>query len=117
MLAARHHLRKESDITRVYRRGSYGAGGGLFSLKAAPSGRADSRAVVVVSKKINKRAVVRNRIRRRLGAQLAGMWGTVPGGYDIVISVHADLSDTPTEQLSLHLTAALTRAKVIPTKT
>lgn len=114
MLAAKNHLRQEKDITRVYKRGSYGAGGGLLSVKAAPSGRAESRAVVVVSKKINKRAVVRNRIRRRLAAQLADMWGTVAPGYDIVISVHVDVADHSSEQLVLQLGTALKRAKVIP---
>jgi ribonuclease P protein component len=114
MLAAKNHLRKEADITRVYRRGSYGAGGGLLSVKAAPNGRSESRAVVVVSKKINKRAVVRNRIRRRLSAQLAEVWGTVATGYDIVVSVHVDIAELSTEQLARALGTALTRAKVIP---
>jgi len=113
MLAAKNHLRKEADITRVYKRGSYGAGGGLLSVKATPNGHAESRAAIVVSKKINKRAVVRNRIRRRLAAHLADMWGTVATGYDIVISVHVDIADHSTEQLVLQLGTALKRAKVI----
>lgn len=36
------------------------------SVRFAGNGRADYRAAVVVSKKVDKRAVVRNRIRRRL---------------------------------------------------
>jgi ribonuclease P protein component len=114
MLAAKNHLRKETDITRVYKRGSYGAGRGLLSVKAAPNGLPYSRAVVVVSKKINKRAVVRNRIRRRLAAILAAKWGTVALGYDIVVSVHVDIAELSTEQLELQLGTALKRAKVIP---
>ena len=114
MLAAKNHLRKEKDITRVYRRGSYGAGGGLLSVKAAPNGQPESRAVIVVSKKINKRAVVRNRIRRRLAAILASQWGTVASGYDIVVSVHVDIAELESSQLELQLGTALRRAKILP---
>lgn len=117
MLASANHLRKASDITRVYRRGTYGAGGGLFSLKAAPSGQTLSRAVVVVSKKVSKRAVARNRMRRRLAALLQEIWTTVPGGYDIVVSVHtAEVADIPADTLRQKLTSALVAARVTSRK-
>ena len=113
MLAKANHLRKASDITRVYKRGSYGAGGGLFSLKAARTGSAASRAVVVVSKKVAKRAVVRNRIRRRLAAFLQEIWTTVPDGYDIVISVHAaEAAELPANELRGKMAGALRAARV-----
>lgn len=113
MLKSVNHLKKNHDIMRVYRRGAYGSGSGLLSVKAAPNGILHSRAVVVVSKKIDKRAVVRNRIRRRLNGRLAEIWTTVAGGYDIVISVHMDLSELPTQQLATSLNEALSRARVI----
>ena len=82
-------------------------------MKISPNGLAQSRAVVVVSKKIDKRAVIRNRIRRRLTGRLAEIWTTVPSGYDIVVSVHADLSDLPAQEIASTLNAALARARVI----
>jgi len=69
--------------------------------------------VVVVSKKVDKRAVTRNRIRRRLLGALAGQWETVPDGYDIVISVHADISGLPAPRLRELLAQSLRRARVI----
>ena len=113
MLAAANRLRKPHEISRVYKRGVYGGAGGALSVRAAVSGRADSRAVVVVSKKVNKRAVVRNRIRRRLSASLRQLWATVPAGYDIVVSVHSDISGLPTPQLGELLQQALQRARVL----
>lgn len=113
MLAAPYRLRRPADISRVYRRGVYGGANGSLSLKAYAGGNPVSRAVVVVGKKVDKRAVVRNRIRRRLAAQLAGFWATLPLGYDIVISVHTDLRAVPADELHQLLVTALTRARLI----
>ncbi|MDB5178129.1 MAG: ribonuclease protein component [Patescibacteria group bacterium] len=113
MLARPNRLRKAPEIVRVYKKGAYGGASGVLSVKAAPSGRGQSRAVVVVGKKVSKRAVIRNRLRRRLAADLYQRWATVRPGYDIVITVHSDVSDVPAAQLSAHLTQALTRVNLI----
>jgi ribonuclease P protein component len=113
MLARVYRLRKASDIARVYKKGAYGGAGGVLSVKALASGHAHPRAVVVVGKKVSKRAVVRNRIRRRLLGDLESRWQTLRNGYDIVLSVHSDVSELSTEALSGHLTKALARTGVI----
>jgi len=110
VLARANRLRKTADIARVYKRGVYGASHGVLSVKAAPSGRSQSRAVVVVSKKVDKRAVVRNRIRRRLSGELERRWATLRPGYDIVVNVHSDISSLPAAGIQEHLATALTRA-------
>lgn len=112
MLARANRLRSAADIARVYKRGAYGGSGGALSVKAVASGRPAARAVVVVGKKVSKRAVVRNRIRRRLIELLRDRWATVEPGYDIVISVHADISELPTAELTGHLAKAFTRAHI-----
>jgi len=114
MLAAANRLRRAADINRVYKRGVYGSAEGQLSLKATANHLPASRAVVVVGKKVDKRAVVRNRIRRRLVALLRDQWGTLPAGYDIVISVHANLSEQPPARLQTLLTTALQRARLVP---
>jgi len=111
MLAASNRLRKAYDITRVYRRGRYG-GSGLLSVKVLATGRPESRATVVVAKKISKRAVVRNRIRRRLAGILRDEWQTVRPGYDIVVTVHQDIAEESAKTLQEGLTAALMRSGV-----
>ena len=83
-----------------------------MSVKAVTSGRPTARAVVVVGKKVSKRAVVRNRIRRRLLSVLSARWETVSPGYDIVVSVHSDISELPSPALEEHLTRALDRSGV-----
>lgn len=115
MLARPNRLRQASDITRAYKKGVYGGVGGVLSAKAVASGRPVTRVVVVVSKKIDKRAVVRNRIRRRLLGLLEESWATVRTGYDIVISVHSDVSGLPADTLRQHLNRTLSKAGVITT--
>lgn len=112
MLPAPHRLRHRHQIAYVYRRGRYGSGGAV-SAKAAPNHLSLSRATVVVSKKVAKRAVIRNRIRRRLTEQLRRGWATVKPGYDIVVSAHQNLAETPNAELEQALDQALKRSGVI----
>ena len=111
MLAAKFRLRHRRDIDRVYKRGRYGRAE-LLSAKVWRTQGAVSRAVVVVSKKVSKKAVVRNAIRRRLAAQLAQLWETIPTGYDIVINARQDLSKTSVAELKSQLVKALTAAGI-----
>lgn len=108
MLASAHRLKKGGEITRVMLRGQYAASGPMM-LKTLPNRLAVSRGVVVVSKKVSKKATVRNRIRRRLAALLAERWATVTPGYDIVITVRADIAEAAAPKLAGHLDTALRR--------
>jgi ribonuclease P protein component len=113
MLSSPNRLRKGRDIARVYKRGTYGAGRDQLSVKVARGLTGQSRAVVIVSKKVDKRAVVRNTNRRKLAGALADIWATVPAGYDIVVSVHRDVSGAPAANLRDLLTEALRRAGLV----
>jgi ribonuclease P protein component len=116
MLASANRLRKASDIVRVYKRGSYGGASGVLSAKALQSGRPESRLVVVVGKKVSKRAVIRNRIRRQIIGDIRRRWATLKPGYDIVVSVHQDVSELPADKLAQNVSRALSGAGVITNK-
>lgn len=111
MLARAKRLRKDRDIQRVFRLGRPG-GNDLIGLKTLPNKLGVSRAALVVSGKISKKAVVRNRIRRRLSGQLEELWQTIPPGYDIVISARADLSVTPVVELKRSIVVGLARTGI-----
>ncbi len=102
MLARELRLRRTRDISRVHSRGRF-AGATDLRVKYLKNGYSVSRLVVIVGKKISKKAVVRNRIRRRIQAELAAGWATVPPGYDIVIMVRADISELPPAELKSRL--------------
>jgi len=97
-------------ISRVITRCLCGAEG-LLSAKAAVSGRAEARAVVVVSKK-SISAPSFGIASASVAASLYEMWATV-AGYDIVVSVHSDISGLPTPKLRELLLQALRRARVL----
>lgn len=48
------------------------------------------RVAVVVSRKVSKSAVIRNRIRRRVYEQVRSMGQAIPGGTDLVFTVYSD---------------------------
>lgn len=112
MLTRSNRLRSARDIARVYRTGAYGGSSGVLSVKAAASGQSVSRFVVVVGKKIDKRAVVRNRLRRRLVELVRTHLTTVRPGYDIVITVHTNFNDLSAPKLLECLNEAFSRARV-----
>ncbi|HUC20207.1 MAG TPA: ribonuclease P protein component [Candidatus Polarisedimenticolaceae bacterium] len=112
MLASPNRLKQPRAIARVFKRGRQGTSGPI-GVKAALNGTATSRAVVVVSKKVSKRAVVRNRIRRRIIAMIGERWATVAPGYDIVVTVHSNIAETPASELIKHLDMAIQRTKMI----
>jgi len=112
MLPTENRLKKSRDIAKVYKKGVYG-GAGVLSVKAAKTGKPESRLVVIVAKKISKKAVVRNRIRRRLVEYLRTQWGTVAPGYDIVVTAHQDISEITRPDLESATIKALKRAGVI----
>lgn len=71
MLQKNHRLHKEEDIKRVLRKGrSFKTP--LFTVYSALNAEATSRVGVIVSNKISKKAVVRNKIKRRLRNALKG---------------------------------------------
>ncbi len=86
MLAKKYRFHRQNDVRRVYARGESSRSGplGLKYLKQQSPG--NSRLAVVVSKKIDKRAVVRNRIRRRIYEIVRKQWDEIEEGYDLVIT-------------------------------
>jgi ribonuclease P protein component len=112
MLARGNRLRRGRDIDVVMRQGRF-AGAGDFYAKVRPNKSPQSRLVVVVGKKVSKKAVVRNRIRRRLSGVFEANWQTVQPGYDIVVIVKADISEVPAAQLTAGVMAILERSKLI----
>ena len=111
MLAASNRLRDRRAIAEVMRRGRPVTVATLF-IKLRPNHLPNSRALIVVSKKVAKKAVVRNRIRRRMAAILAEDWATVPPGYDIVITVRTDMAELPPTELKRAIAAALQQANM-----
>lgn len=90
MISRSHRFHGYGGLRRVYQ-GGRTARGPLFGVKVlANSRRRGYRAAVVVSRKVNKSAVARNRMRRRLYEATRALAGQLDEPYDIVITVFND---------------------------
>ena len=107
MLARRHRFHGYHSLDGVYRRGK-AVRGPHSMLKYMPNDRRkDFRVAVVVSKKVHKSAVTRNRIRRRVYEAVRNNWHPVRA-YDVVITIFDDsVATMPADQLQKDITKQL----------
>lgn len=90
MINSEHRFHGHKSLSYVYHNGRV-VRGPLTALKYVPNDRRPTyRLAVVVSKKVNKRAVVRNRIRRRLYESFRQYEPQVQQPHDIVITVFSE---------------------------
>lgn len=89
--------------------------GPMSSLKFTPNPRrSDYRLAVVVSKKVNKSAVARNRIRRRLYEAVRKHDDGITEPFDMVLTVFDErLGTLPAEDLQTAITKQLKQAKIV----
>lgn len=114
MIHTTHRFHGRSSLRYVYQRGQT-VRGSLVSLRYIHNDRQPSyRVAVVVSRKVSKSAVVRNRIRRRLYEIVRKNAAQIAGSYDIVLTVYgedaAKLSHATLQRVVLD---ELRRAKVV----
>ena len=114
MISKEHRFAGQAGLRFVYRHGQT-VRGPLFSVKSARnSRRASYRAAIVISRKVHKSAVVRNKIRRRLYEAVRLLEEDIAGPYDIVLNVFSDsAADEPAESLKRQLKKQLTEAGVL----
>ncbi len=101
MISRKHRFHGYGSLNYVYKHGQI-ARGPLFSVKTLINPKRSSyRAAVVVSRKVNKSAVARNRMRRRLYGAIAELEANLTNA-DIVISVFNDtvLTEPPATLLA-----------------
>jgi ribonuclease P protein component len=111
MISKQHRFHGLNSLRFAYRRGTT-VRGPLFAVKVAQNPRRDTyRAAVVISRKVNKSAVARNRMRRRLYESLRALEDDIDGPYDIVISVfQSDVLSAPAGSLNSQLRRQLAKA-------
>ena len=111
MISKFHRFHGNRTLRRVYAQGK-SVRGPLFSVRYAPSNRDSYRVAVVVSRKVHKSAVGRNRIRRRVYGAVRNLGLSRP--FDIVITIFSDsLLDVPAEDLARQLKRQLKVAGVL----
>lgn len=114
MISAKHRFHGYGSLKRVYQQGQT-VRGQVFSIKYLPNPkRKDYRLAVVVSRKVHKSAVARNRIRRRIYEAVRLMEAEITEPHDIIISIYSDtLLDEPAKSLQRQLRQQLKKAGIL----
>jgi ribonuclease P protein component len=90
MFARSHRFHGYGALKAVYARGKSARGSAISLKYLQRDGDKPYRVAVVVSRKVSKSAVVRNRIRRRVYAQVREVSAALPTGLDLVFTVYSD---------------------------
>src|SRR3990167_2652953 len=101
MISRKHRLHGYDSLKNVYKNGTT-VRGPLFACRAMQNPKRGSyRLAVVVSRKVNKSAVARNRTRRRLYEAVRRLEADIIQPYDIVLVVFSSsVIDEPAESLA-----------------
>lgn len=114
MLQQHYRFHGHGSLKYVYKNG-YSVRSRLVTVKyTANSRRSHSRCTVVVSKKVLKSAVGRNRIRRRLYEIIRHQLPHFTGAYDVVFLVFsAEVAFMPSAELEKLIKTQLKEAAII----
>ena len=114
MISKIHRFHGYGSLNYLYRHGSV-VRGPLCSIKYLDNPKRNTyRLAVVVSKKVHKSAVVRNRIRRRIFEVVRHHEDKLNNPHDIVITVfHESIATIPHEELKTMIRTQLSQAKII----
>ncbi|PIP74954.1 MAG: ribonuclease P protein component [Candidatus Levybacteria bacterium CG_4_9_14_3_um_filter_35_16] len=85
----------------------------LFTLRYAKSKSENNRFVFIVSKKVNKSAVVRNRIRRQMSEAITKLLLKIKPGYDFLFTAKKDVHGKTTEEIYKEIESSLKKTKLI----
>ncbi len=113
MLAKKFRFHRQNEVRKVYRNGSSARSVHMSLKYLKQRTQSENRVAVVVSKKVDKKAVTRNRIRRRVYEIIRKSWPDTAQGYDLVFTVHErSLSNTKHEDLESEIHSLLNKAQL-----
>mgnify|MGYP001614688871 CR=1 FL=1 len=112
MLPIEYRLRKKTDIDALFAKGRL-VFDSLVTIKYRKTQLSTPRFAVVVGTKLSKRAVNRNKIRRRIRASIADHLNHLNGGYDIAIIAKPLALKAKYEVLRLSVSSSLKKTGVL----
>lgn len=114
MIKKIHRFHGLGSLRFVYKQGKT-VRGSVISIKyKLDERRPEYRMAVVVSKKVSKSAVVRNRIRRRVIENIRLLEGQISQPYDLVVTIFDEkVATMPAEELTDVLKNLLRQAGVV----
>jgi len=113
MIGRTHRFHGRAGIARLLKNGQMVRCGAL-NLRYAPNPRVSGyRLAVVVSRKVSKSAVVRNRIRRRIYERVRILSSSFAVPHDLSLSAYdAQIAEMPAAELDAEVAKIFARAKL-----
>ena len=113
MLKKDFRLRKQKDFDRVFGKKGCFFSQDFLALKTVPSNLPFSRFGFIVSNKVSKRAVRRNRIKRLLRECVRLFWKEITPGFDAVMIAKLDISDRKLEEVNVTVDKLLKKSGLL----
>lgn len=112
MLQRAFRLRRASDFNKVYKFGKKSSAANFY-IKARRTNLPISRLAVVVTKKVSKKATLRNKIKRQISEIVRTNWQQISPGFDIIIMVTNDITSHDSVQNKTDILEALKRLGIL----
>jgi ribonuclease P protein component len=114
MITKAHRFHGRNSLRYVYQNGQT-TRGPFFAIKSSLNAKRQTyRAAVIISRKIHKSAVTRNRLRRRIYEILRELDKDIIKPYDIVLTIFSDkLIDEPPKNLTRQIKKQLGEAGIL----
>ncbi|MCD6500690.1 ribonuclease P protein component [bacterium] len=112
MLTKKYSLKKKKDFARVFKKGK-GQAEKFLILKLVKNNLEFPRIGLVVSKKISKKATLRNKIKRRLREGVRANLARIKPGYDLIFSARKGIEEKSFWEVRKEVEKLLQKAKLL----
>jgi ribonuclease P protein component len=106
MLISKNRLRKKSDINNVFKKGKTLTGNFIF-LRIAKNNSNVNRFAFVVSSKVSKKSVLRNRIKRQLREIIKKNIFKIKPGFDFILIAKPQIINQQFKEIEKEIDAIL----------
>lgn len=112
MLPREYKLKKESDFKKVFKQGKY-CQQQFVKIKILKNDLAINRFGFLVGLKISKKAVQRNKIKRRLEEIIRLNLSKMKSGFDVIISVDPEIKEENYQAIEENLIGLFKKAELL----
>lgn len=112
MLPKNYRLRLKNDFDRLFKEGKF-AGQAFLTLGFAKNKLVNSRFAVIVGKKVSKKAVTRNSIKRKITEIIRLNLKQIKPGFDLVFITKLEIQGKKYKEIKEVVSDLLKRTKLV----